>query len=380
MSLLTRGVIFHKQIMPPNNDAKYYHAFSLIPDFGPLKFKKIIHHFADLEKAWFASGTELMRAGIKEKMAEKIAKYRAQINPESEAEKISQSGVRMITIKDEAYPRLLKEIYDPPALLYARGEIKNPCPIALSVVGTRKPSTYGREVVFQLVGLLAQEKITIVSGLALGIDALAHQACLNFSGHTIAVLGGGVDNPSIYPRANWQLGQNILQKSGALISEYPPGTKPAKQNFPNRNRIISGLSQGTLIIEAGEKSGTLITARAALEQNREVFAVPGSIYNPACRGTNYLIKNGAKLVANIQDILEELNLNQITAPLSRAEIKPDTPEEALILEHLSSEPTYIDSLTQATALPAQKISTVLTMMEMKGMVRNVGGLNYVLAR
>ncbi len=361
-------------------DSKYYHAFNLIPNIGPLKFKKLIAYFKDLKKAWFAPYTEIIKSGISEEVSERICRERQNINPETEWQKLVTEGLQVLTIQDENYPPLLKEIYDPPAILYLRGEMAHLQKTSLAVVGTRKPTSYGREVTFQLVGLLTQAQINIISGLALGIDALAHQACLNFGGYTIAVLGGGVDDSSIYPRANWGLAQNIIQKGGALISEYPPGTKPLKQNFPHRNRIISGLSQGTLIIEAGEKSGTLITARAALEQNREVFAVPGSIYNPYSRGTNYLIKIGAKLVMNIQDILEELNLSVLKEIPEKQKITSDNPEEALLLQYLSFEPTYIDELTKKTKLPASRISTTLTILEMKGIVRNIGSANYVLAR
>ncbi|MDD5627084.1 MAG: DNA-processing protein DprA [Patescibacteria group bacterium] len=362
------------------SDAKYYHAFNLIPNIGPLKFKKLIAYFSDLEKAWFAPCTEIIKSGISEEVSERICAERQRVNPETEWQKLTAQGIQAITIQDKDYPPLLKETYDPPAILYLRGQITNPNDTSLSVVGTRKPTSYGREVAFQLVGLLVQAQITIVSGLALGIDALSHQACLNFGGYTIAVLGGGVDDPSIYPRANWQLAQNIIRRGGALVSEYPPATRPLKQNFPQRNRIISGLSKGALIIEAGEKSGTLITARAALEQNREVFAVPGSIYNPCSRGTNYLIKIGAKLVTNIQDILEELNLSVLQEIPRNQKITPDNPEEALVLQHLSGEPIYIDALAKKTKLAPAKISTTLTILEMKGIVRNIGSANYVIAR
>lgn len=361
-----------------NFETRYFHTFNLIPEIGPLRFKKLFSYFANLKEAWEAPLLELKRAGLEEKIAQKILTFRSQIDPEKELDKVKKQNIDIITLKDKDYPALLKEIYNPPALLYVRGNIKNQNGFYLAVVGTRKPSSYGRQVTFQLIGLLAQTKITIVSGLALGIDALAHQASLDFGAPTIAVLGGGCDNYSIYPRTNFGLAQKILERGGGLLSEYPPGTRPLPQNFPQRNRIISGLTLGTLVIEAGEKSGTSITARAALEQNREVFAVPGSIYSLNSRGTNNLIKMGAKLVSCVQDILDELNLDLIIKPNKKEKISPATQEEAVLLKYLSGEPIHIDELIQKTKLPSAQISPILTMMEMQGKVRNVGVGNYVL--
>lgn len=361
-----------------NWETKYFHAFNLIPDISPLRFKRLLSYFPNLKEAFLSPLLELKRAGLEEKIAQKILTFRSQIDPEKELDRVKKQNIDIITLKDKGYPSLLKEIYNPPALLYVRGKIKNQNGFYLAVVGTRKPSSYGRQATFQLIGLLAQTKITIVSGLALGIDALAHQASLDFGAHTVAVLGGGSDDQSIYPRSNFGLAQKILERGGGLLSEYPPGTRPLPQNFPQRNRIISGLSLGTLVIEAGEKSGTSITARAALEQNREVFAVPGSIYSLNSRGTNNLIKMGAKLVSCVQDILDELNLDLIVKPAQKEDISPASQEEATLLKYLSAEPTHIDALIEKSKLSSSQISPTLTIMEMQGKVRNVGSGNYVL--
>jgi len=357
--------------------SEYYHAFNLIPCVGPLCFKKLLSYFSEIKQAWSAPFLELKRAGLEEKIARQIITERHEINPQEEAQKIQKQEIRIITIQDKEYPKNLKQIYDPPALLYIRGEIKKPGNICLAVVGTRKPTNYGRQVTFQIVGLLGKAKISIISGLALGIDALSHQSCLDFSVHTVAILGGGIDNQSIYPRNNLNLAQRILEHNGALVSEYPPGTPPRKQHFPQRNRIISGLSRGVLIIEAAEKSGTLITARAALDQNRDIFAIPGSIYNPYSHGTNDLIKMGAKLVSGIQDILDELNLSLSLKPSEKIKVPTKSPEETLILKYLSKEPIHINTLIKKDKFAPGKVSTILTLLEMKGMVRNVGSDNYV---
>lgn len=216
-------------------------------------------------------------------------------------------NIKKITLQDKTYPAILKEIHDPPKELYIKGNIIPQDKIAIAVVGTRKCTQHGKQVALDIAGELAKLGITIVSGLAEGIDTFAHQAALENNGRTIAVLGTGIDKKSLYPKSNYILSEKIA-KNGAVISEYPPETKGTKFNFPKRNRIVSGLSLGVVVIEAPEKSGALITASLALEQNREVFAVPGSIYEENYQGTNKLIQMGAKLVNNIEDILEELNL------------------------------------------------------------------------
>jgi DNA processing protein len=292
-------------------------------------------------------------------------------------EKLDRYGVGVLTWHDPDYPSRLKEIYDYPPVLYVRGSLLPEDEWYLAVVGTRRATVYGRQVTEELVTDLAQSKITIVSGLAKGIDAIAHQSALNAGGRSIAVFACGLD--IVYPGENADLARRIIQQ-GALISEYPLGTKPRADNFPRRNRIMSGMSLGVLVIEAGETSGAMITARLALEQNREVFAVPGSILSPASSGTNHLIQEGAKLIRDYTDILEELNLTAVARQIEMKEVIPSSDTESLLLEQLGAEPTHIDEVCHSSGLPVATVSSTLAMMELKGLVKQVGTMNYVLAR
>jgi len=282
---------------------------------------------------------------------------------------------KKILLADKNYPKLLKEIFDPPKELYIWGELKAEEKYPLAVVGTRKISNYGKQVAVSLTKNLAKAGLTIVSGLALGIDGLAHQAALDVKGRTIAVLGSSLD--IIYPALHKKLAENIANSGGAVISEYPPGTGPTKFNFPARNRIVAGLSLGVLVIEAPEKSGALITARFALDQGREVFAVPGSVYNPNSIGCNKLIKMGAKPVTKAEDIFETFNLEFSTE--LKKEIKPETPEEEILLKFLSHEPVHIDELIKLSKLSPSVANSTLTIMEIDGKVKNLGNNNYILA-
>jgi len=323
---------------------------------------------------------EFGQAGIEQNVIAEIIRLRQEINLNQEIENLEKEKVLFTTINDEDYPSLLKEIYAPPPILYYRGTLPKKEDFLLAVVGTRKFSAYGKQVAQSLVASLAQSGITIVSGLALGIDALAHEAALNASGKTIGVLGCSVEKWNIYPRTNQFLAEKMIQEGGCVISEHPLGTPPLKPHFPRRNRLISGLSLGTLIIEAPQKSGALLTAKHALEQDREVFAVPGNITVANSDGTNNLIKMGAHTVTQANDVLDVLNLQEATSFLSASEIVPDTREEASLMEHLSREPIHVDELTRATDLSISAINATLTLMEMKGKVRHMGGMNYVLAR
>jgi len=292
-------------------------------------------------------------------------------------EKLEHYGVRVLTYHDEEYPARLKEIYDYPPLIYIRGSLLPEDEWCLAVVGTRRDTVYGRQVTEEIVADLARSRITIVSGLAKGIDSIAHRAALEAGGRSIAVFACGLD--SVYPAENLELARNIMQH-GALISEYPLGTRPKADNFPRRNRIMSGLSLGVLVVEAGETSGAMITAHLALEQDREVFAIPGSILSPASQGTNQLIQEGAKLVCDYTDILEELNLMTVAHQIEMKELIPPSETESLLLKQLSAEPTHIDEVCRGSGLPMSTVSSTLAMMELKGMVKQMGAMNYVLAR
>ena len=292
-------------------------------------------------------------------------------------EKLARYGITALGWNDPDYPTRLREIYDCPPLLYVKGKLKLGDEWCLAVVGTRRPTVYGRQVAEEMVTELARSKITIVSGLARGIDSVSHRSALAAGGRTIAVMGGGLD--TIYPAENASLARDIIS-NGALLSDYHPGTRPKPENFPRRNRILSGLCLGVLVIEAGQASGALITAHLALEQNREVFAIPGSILSAASRGTNYLIQEGAKLVRDYTDIMEELNLAAIDSQLEMKELLPSTETESLLFKQLSAQPTHIDEVCRLSGLPTQTVSSTLAMMELRGMVKQVGTMNYVLCR
>ncbi|NOQ68327.1 DNA-protecting protein DprA [Patescibacteria group bacterium] len=358
-------------------DHKYYNAFNLISQMGPLRFKKLCDYFDTIESAWNANSGEYEKAGLEKTVIEKIIQLKKEISPEKEFEKLEKENIKIITINDELYPKLLKEIHTAPALLYYKGQLKKD-EFTIAIVGSRKVSIYGKQVASQFARELSQAGSIIISGMAFGIDSIAHRECVKLKNRTIAVLGGGIDTNSIYPSSNRQIANEIISEGGAIISEYPISTPPLKQHFPARNRIISGLSLGILVIEAAESSGTLITTRFALEQNREVFAIPGNIYSTTSKGTNNLIKLGAKLVIKAEDILEELNLKSSIEIKKAREIIPDNEEEALILKNLTpDEPIHIDQLAKTVKMNTTAVSSLLTLMEIKGKVKNIGGMRYV---
>ena len=359
------------------SDLKFWVGFNHIPGIGRVKFSLLESHFGDLEHAWYASSSELHSAGIDSKAIEAITASRPKINLEEKMEKLHRHQVNALTWNDPSFPHRLKEIPNVPPIIYVKGKINPADEWAIAVIGTRKSSAYGREVTHQLTEELVRNKITIVSGLARGIDSIAHNTAVETKGRTLAVLAHGLD--SIYPPENTKLAHSIVEQ-GALISEYPIGTRARRENFPRRNRIMSGLSLGILIVESGDKGGPIITANWALEQNREVFAVPGSILSHVSQGTNRLIQDGAKLVQNVQDILEELNLTMIPRQLEMRELIPADDTESLLLRQLAHEPVHIDEVCRQLHLPIATVSSTLAMMELKGMVRQLGGMNYIIAQ
>ena len=361
-----------------DNELLFFNAFNQIPSIGPVRFRKLLTHFPNLETAWRAGAAEFLAAGLEDNVVAEIMGARGQIDPEEELAKLKSRQVELLTIRDAAYPKLLKEIPNPPAVLYIKGELLPADELSVAVVGTRKISPYGRQVAEDIVRQLTGAGVTITSGLALGVDAVAHRSVLENGGRTLAVLACGLD--SIYPASNRQIGESIAAGHGALISELPLGTPPLKHHFPNRNRIIAGLSLGTVVIEAAAESGALITARHALEQNRQVFAVPGSIYNPGSVGPNNLLKMGAKPVTSAADILEDLNLGHLEEQIKTQEVAGDNEEETAILKLLTREPIHIDSIVKTAGLSASAVAATLTIMEMKGKVRNLGANQYVLSR
>ncbi len=353
---------------------RYYLGFNLTPGMGPVRVAQLIAQCGTAEAAWHASTTDLAAAGIEGKTSAALLHTRSTRNLDDELQRVLDAGVSLLTLEDADYPELLAQIPHPPPLLYMRGALAPPDDWALAVVGTRSPTSYGKEATRSMVTDLAQGGLTIVSGLALGIDAIAHTAALEASGRTLAVLGSGVD--VIYPERNRNLAEQILE-NGAIISEYPLQTRPTAANFPPRNRIISGLTLGTLIVEAGEQSGAHITVNFALDQGRDVFAVPGSIFSLKSKGVHQLIRNGAELVTGADDILEALNLTRLPVQQEMVAALPEDPTEAALLRVLSAEPQHVDALCRASGMQVSVVSSALALMELKGYARHVGNMEYV---
>ena len=361
------------------SDLKYWLGFNLVKGIGPARFQALLDYFGDPAAAWHAPEELLERVGLDQRARQTLLEARVSLDLDRYLTRVQEAGYRVLTWEMEQYPRYLREIPAAPPLLYVVGEIQTMDEWAVAVVGTRRLTAYGRQITHELVAGLARSNVTVVSGLARGIDGIAHQTALDMGGRTLAVLGSGLNR--IYPPEHRQLARQIVsEKRGAIISEYALDTKPEARNFPPRNRIVSGLALGTIVIEAGERSGALITADFALEQNREVFAVPGNITSRASKGTNRLIQQGAKLVTSVTDVIEELNLTMVPQQVAVQMALPESAEEAALLQHLSPQPIHVDDLSRASGLPSAEVSSTLTLMELKGMVQQVGGMRYVLSR
>lgn len=360
------------------SDQKFWIGFQLVQGIGPVRLRALLDYFADLETAWHASAVSLRAAGLNPAAVEKLLYLRSRIDLDAEVQRLERLNVHVVTWESADYPRLLRDIDQPPALLYVRGTLLPADDFAVAVVGTRNASSYGKGIAERLAGGLAENGVTVVSGLALGIDGVSHRAALDAGGRTIAVMGCGLD--SIYPARHRQLAEAI-EGSGALVSDYALGVKPEARNFPPRNRIISGLSLGTIVVEADRQSGALITLQFALEQGRETFAVPGNIQARTSMGTNDAIQRGeAKLVTSVEDVLNELNLTMIVEHKQVAEQVPENASEARLLSALGVEPLHVDELARVTGLPAAEVTSTLLMMELKGMVRRVDQMSYTVAR
>jgi DNA processing protein len=365
-------------MMDGEQDAGYWIALSKIPGIGPARLRRLWEYFGDMAAAWKADAHALRIAGLDGRSVEALSQHRGALHPDREAQRLADSAAGLLTLADAAFPALLRPLEGAPALLYVRGTLQPEDEAAVAVVGNRQITPYGRQVTHHFVSDLAVHHITIVSGLARGVDALAHTIALERGTRTIAVLGCGVDQ--IYPPEHRALAGEIT-RAGALVSEFPLGTLPDAGNFPLRNRVISGLSLGTLIIEAGPTSGALITAQRALEQNRDVFAVPGSIFAPRSAGTNALIRRGeARLVTCAAQLLEELQLDEVPRQLGLEPLLAHDATEAHLLSYLGAEPLHVDALTRLVDLPVNVVSAALAMLELRGMVRQVSTMLYVRAR
>jgi len=360
--------------LPSASDRPYLVAFSTHPELGARSIKKLRALFSNMEGVWRAPEKSLVQSGLTERVTQAVLQVRRTVNPGELMQLLRRLDIGVSVQGDISFPRLLRELPDAPAVLFCKGRISADEP-AIAVVGSRKSTPYGRAVTEELVPALVQSGVAIVSGLALGIDSLAHRATLAAGGRTIAVLGSGLDR--LTPQANARLAEEIIQRGGAVLSEFPLGTPSYPSNFPIRNRIIAGLALGTLIIEAALDSGSLLTAQAALEYNREVFAIPGDIFRETSQGTNNLIKMGAKVVTAAEDILVELALPARKRVVAARQVVADTPEEALLIPHLSREPRHVDALAKSSKIGIEQVGATLVLMEMKGKVRNVGGNQYV---
>jgi DNA processing protein len=355
---------------------KYWAAFNAVGGVGPVGFRRLLDYFGDLERAWHADSQELAACGMERAAAAAVVQQRSAIDPDSLMERVERAGGSVLTSQDPDYPRRLREIDEPPPVLYVRGRITPADEWAVAVVGTRRASPYGHQVAERFGTALAHSHVTVVSGMALGIDGRAHQSALAAGGRTIAVLGSGID--VIYPPQHARLAEAIAE-NGAVVSEYPPGTPPLAKNFPYRNRVISGLSLGVLIVEGAMTSGARFTADFAADQGREVFAVPGSILSHLSALPNRLLQEGARLATGADDILAELKLTLVPQQLEMRAVLPEDGTEADLLRLLSAEPRHIDEIARASGMPIATVSSSLTMMELKGLVRQVGGMSYVSA-
>lgn len=355
----------------------YLHALNTIPQVSSQAMRKLLEYFDTPEEIWKASPAALRASKVGEKPLAAILGRKAGIDIYKEWEKLEASGIELMTEDDPNYPMLLKEIHNPPFILYVRGAVDYNSKPLIAIVGSRHATPYGERV----AGVFAQELVAagigVVSGLAFGIDSFAHRGALEAQGDTIAVLGNSLDDASLYPKGNIPLAHGILNQGGTLLSEYPPATQASAYTFPARNRIIAGITQGTIVIEAAKRSGSLITARLALEYNREVFAVPGSIFSDASQGPHTLIRSGAKIATSIQDILEELRPQSVAATTTHHPSAQLSTDEEKLVPLFSSEPLHIDKILKTTTLETSQAQSALMLLEIKGVVKNIGGMHYI---
>ncbi len=355
-----------------NDEVPYWTAFNYVKGIGAVRFSRLLEYFGSAEKAWNADVSELRLSGLPEKVLSILIKFRENTDPQVLLNSIESKGIHVCILTDSSYPKMLKEINNPPPVLYVVGKIPSSDQKFVAVVGTRRMTNYGREMANQLSSFLAENGIVIVSGLARGIDGVAHQAALNSGGKTVAVLGSGVN--IIYPPEHRNLAAQIVHNNGAVISDYAPDTPPDKINFPLRNRIISGLSSACLVIEAGEKSGSLITARFAAEQGREVFVVPGNFNAPQSRGANRLIRDGARPLFEKKELLEFLQTYEADNPvyLSKPlQMSFEDEEEKRILDIIDVNEMHIDEISRISGIPVGKVTSKMLLMELKGFVEEV---------
>ncbi len=358
------------------DERSYWVLLSIVAGIGPVRFQRLLDVCGSAARAWRASDTQMAAAGLERRTAESLRKLRASVTPRAVFARLEQLEVATLTLLDDDYPTALRQTADPPPVLFLRGRMLATDGVAVALVGTRRATPYGRTVAEQLARELAAAGVTIVSGLAKGIDTVAHRAALDAGGRTIAVLGNGLDQ--IYPPENTGLARRVVeQDAGAIVSEFPPGVPPDAVNFPRRNRIISGLCSATVIVEAGERSGALITADFALEQGRDVLAVPGSILSPSSAGANTLLKQGATPVTCARDVLDVMGISADSGVDLARGLPKLPPEEEAVFGALGLEPRHVDELARGLGRGPGEISAALTLLEIKGLVRQVGQMAYV---
>ena len=372
--------VFHKWFsMQPNNQQQFWLGLHLIHQLGIAKISQLLAHFDSVEELWYVNDNALSELSLSKNVVEQFIHGRKSIDLQLEMDKVHKHQATLLTLDDDNYPTLLRSIPDAPPVLCVRGELTADDEKCLAIVGTRKPSKYGWDATHQLAYHISQQNVTIVSGLAQGIDSAAHRGALSGKGRTIAVMATGIDK--IYPHENIDLAHEII-KNGALITEMPIGTAPLGKNFPRRNRIISGLSLGVLVTESPEKSGSLITVSSANEQGRDVFAIPHNIFSKTGRGTNQLIQDGAKLVLRVRDILDELDLTHINTQtrIKTEQIQPESDIEVTILNQLGADPIHVDDIVRLTQLQTQLVTGTLAILELKGLAEVAGPMQYCRAR
>ncbi|TZE83631.1 DNA-protecting protein DprA [Calorimonas adulescens] len=348
---------------------------SLVPQVGPQRFFDLIEYFGSAEEVFKTDRHELKNIGsLNDNLIEEIQKCR-DIDIDVYINKVTSMGIKLITYNDNEYPNNLKNIHYPPPVLYLKGNVELLDGMNIAIVGSRNCSYYGSQIAYNFAARLAAAGFTIVSGMARGIDSMAHQGAISANGKTIAVVGSGLD--IIYPRENKELYRTIA-KSGALVSEFPLGTEPLKQNFPRRNRIISGLSVGVLVVEAGVRSGSLITAGFALEQGKDVFAIPGNINYESSMGTNNLIKEGAKLVTSVNDIIEEYELRiDLKEKIENQRVNNLSEGYKKILDYIDDKPISINSISNISGVSINELIAVLNKLVLLGYIKELPGKFYV---
>lgn len=356
-------------------DAKFWVGFGRVPFVGPARIERLVRHFGGLDRAWAAPPQELRRV-LDERALASLLKTRGELSLDGEMERIAGAGVSVLTRADSGYPRLLAQIPAPPPVLYLRGNLLPEDEVAVAIVGTRRMTPYGREMATRLGGDLAAAGVTVVSGLARGVDAAAHRAALAAGGRTLAVLGSGPD--VVYPQEHTELAARVAEQ-GAVLADYPPGRQPDAPNFPARNRIVAGLSLGVIVVEAPARSGALITVDFAADQGRDVFAVPGGVLTPSSAGCLRLLRDGARLVTSADDVLEDLNLGRRREQVAVQHVLPLDEDERRLVALLGGEPQHIDELAAAADRPVAEIGALLMTMELKGLVRDAGAQHYARA-